>query len=73
MAIDGSCDVRGKDTRWLESTGNLPNDAREVIFTSVFLNVPTLHGHHYKHIKPLWTLSKDFLMGLHIYEKHKYL
>lgn len=47
----------------------MPNGVRAVIFTSVLLNVLTLHGHDYKHIKPLLTLSKDFLMGLPIYEK----
>lgn len=65
------CQREGKKRAWEQR--NLPNDLRAIIFTSFFLNVLTLHGHHYKHIKPLWTLSKDFLMGLHIYEKHKYL
>lgn len=46
--------------------GKLPNDVRAVVFTSFFLNVLTLRGRHCKHIKPLWTLSKDFLMAFHI-------
>lgn len=58
------------DRRWLGSRGNMPNGVRAVIFTSLFLNVLTLHGHNYKHIKPLQTLSKDFLMGPPIYENH---
>lgn len=61
VAIDG---LSVMSERRLESAGNLPNDVREVIFTSIFLNVLTLHGHHYKHIKPLWTLSEAFLMGI---------
>lgn len=51
----------------------MPNGVRAVIFTDLFLNVLTLHGHNLKHIKPLQTLSKDFLMGPPIYENHGYL
>ena len=58
-----------KNERWLGSSWDLPNDVRAVIFTSVLLNVRTLRGNHYKHIKPLWTLSEDFLLGLAHFRK----
>lgn len=73
VAIDGLSLVREKNKTWLESTGNLPNDVREVISTRFFLNVLTHHGHHYQHIKPLLTLSDDVLVGPHIYEKKKHI
>lgn len=63
------CGVRAKDRRRLRRSGNMANGVTAVIvFAAIFCNFKPLRGHHKKHIKPLQTLSMDFLHGSAIYK-----
>lgn len=46
---------------------------QSLFFAAIFRNVRPLRGRRNKHIKPLQTLSMDFLCGSAIYKNHKHL
>lgn len=63
------CGVRAKDRRRLRRCGIMANGVTAVIvFAAIFCNFKPLRGNHKKHIKPLQTLSMDFLHGSAIYK-----